>query len=254
MKTLVLYVFHIYNERVQHFIDKAIFKDDNVDFMIICNNLEINLEKYNIPDYVICMKRNNIGFDFGGWSEALITNNFYKNYDYFIFVNSSVLGPYLPKKFKGKWTDIYINGLTSSVRLFGSTIHNLKSVQNLPHVQSYIFAMDKEIVEYLIMFDVFSITNYTSTLYATISSKEIFMSMIILQKWNIGCLLPCYKNVNFIEEMKNTINTNLSPELYQYLHNTNQTDLCYNKFYNKLWTETDVIFIKGNRDIIINPK
>ena len=32
--TLVLYVFHIYNERVQHFIDHCIFKDDSVDFFI----------------------------------------------------------------------------------------------------------------------------------------------------------------------------------------------------------------------------
>ena len=37
--------------------------------------------------------------------------NIYKKYDYFIFVNSSVIGPYLPKNFKGNWTDIYINGL-----------------------------------------------------------------------------------------------------------------------------------------------
>lgn len=250
MKTLVLYVFHIYNERVQYFIDNAIFKDDNTDFMIICNDLELKLESYNIPDYVICMKRKNLGFDFGGWSEALITNTFYKNYDYFIFVNSSALGPYLPKDFKGKWTDIYINGLTPFVRLFGSSINNLKAYFNFPHVQSYIFAMEKEIVEYLIKYEIFCINNYTNTFLETIQNKETAMSIAILQQWNIGCLLPCYKNVNFMDELKK--NKNLSYEIYESRENEwSDTDLCYNKYYNKLWTETDVIFIKGNRDIVI---
>jgi hypothetical protein len=28
-------------------------------------------------------------------------------------------------------------------------------------------------------------------------------------------------------------------------------DLMYNEFYKKYWTETDIIFFKGNRDIIL---
>jgi hypothetical protein len=36
MKTLILYVFHEYNNLVKKFIEKSIFKDDNIDFMIIC--------------------------------------------------------------------------------------------------------------------------------------------------------------------------------------------------------------------------
>jgi DNA-directed RNA polymerase beta' subunit len=33
MKLLVLYVFHIYNDRVKNFIENCIFEDENVDFM-----------------------------------------------------------------------------------------------------------------------------------------------------------------------------------------------------------------------------
>ena len=97
MKTLVLYVFHEYNDLVKSFIEKAIFKDDNIDFMIICNNLYYKIE--NLPDYVIYKNRNNIGFDFGGWSHGLLTNDFYKNYDNYMCVNSSVVGPYLPENY-----------------------------------------------------------------------------------------------------------------------------------------------------------
>ena len=43
-KLLVLYVFHIYNDRVKHFIENCIFNDDNVDFVsslivVACDHL-----------------------------------------------------------------------------------------------------------------------------------------------------------------------------------------------------------------------
>ena len=50
--------------------------------------------------------RENVGYDFGGWSEALLINNIYKKYDNFIFVNSSAIGPFIPSHIKCKWTDI----------------------------------------------------------------------------------------------------------------------------------------------------
>jgi hypothetical protein len=134
MKTLVAYVLHEYNSRVQAFLHNGIFKDDNVDFIIICNNKKIFLPEI---DYIKVIKRDNIGFDFGGWSEGIMTNDLYKNYDNFIFVNSSVIGPYLPSYYKGKWTDVYLQGLNDKVKLFGSTI-------NFPqtHILKYFYNKD----------------------------------------------------------------------------------------------------------------
>jgi hypothetical protein len=64
-KILVLYVFHIYNYRVKHFIENCIFYDENVDFIIISNNKN---NKFETPGYVKKFFRENIGYDFGGWS------------------------------------------------------------------------------------------------------------------------------------------------------------------------------------------
>ena len=47
-KTLVLYVFHICNDRVKQFIDNAIFKDESVDFIVISNDKE---NKFEVPEY-----------------------------------------------------------------------------------------------------------------------------------------------------------------------------------------------------------
>ena len=239
-KTLVLFVFHEYNIRINSFINKCIFYDENVDFVMICNNKNII---FNVPDYVTKIFRDNIGYDFGGWSEALLTNNSYQKYEHFIFVNSSVVGPFVPSFYKDKWTNIYIGGLINNVKLFGSTINTCGDPLHKSHVQSYIFAMNKITLEYLIKCEIFSMTNYAKTFKDAINEKEILMSRKILEKnWNIGCLFSHYKNVDFTFKNK-------KPEEYN-IHFLN--DIMYPCYRNTLWTEYELVFIKGNR-INISP-
>jgi hypothetical protein len=217
MKILVLYVFHKYDKLVKYFFDNCIFKDDNIDFIIIANDINYNFNLANLPDYVITMNRENIGRDFGGWSEGLLQDNLYKNYNKFIFANSTIIGPFLKDNNK-KWTDYFINGLSENIKLFGSTINNAHH----SHVQSYIFSMDNEALEYLIMKGKFTITNYPSTAREA-QENEIFMSKDITDNgWNIGCLLKCYQGFDFT--FKNKKKEDMANVLYG-----------------------DIIFIKGNR-------
>jgi len=234
-KTLVLYVFHILNDRVHNFINNAIFKDDDVDFIIICNDKNIS---FNSPEYVKTMYRENIGYDFGAWSDALLTDDLYKNYDNFICVNSSVIGPFIPSYYKKRWTDVYIDGLKDNIKLFGSTINTCYQPDIKSHVQSYIFSMNKETLEYLIKCDIFSKTNYANTFIDAIIHKEILMSRKIIENgWNIGCLLPCYQNVDF---------TFTSKTFWEY-GTENMDDLMYPCHRNVKWNEYQLVFIKGNR-------
>lgn len=237
-KLLVVYVFHIYNERVKHFIKHAIFKDENVDFIIVSNN-KINIIDICVPEYVKLKFRDNIGYDFGGWSDAILTENIYKNYDYFIFVNSSVIGPFLPSDYTGKWTDLYINGLKDNTKLFGSTINTLCDPLQKSHVQSYIFSMNKSTLEYLINHEIFSVTNYAKTFYDAIWQKEVLMSRLIIKNnWNIGCLTPCYKDIDFTFRIKNPEDYNINFKIH---------DIMYRQYINVLWKLEEVVFIKGNR-------
>jgi len=236
-KLLVLYVFHIYNNRVRHFLNNCIFNDINVDFIIISNNKN---NRFYVPagNNISVVIRDNIGYDFGGWSAALLKNNLYENYDKFIFVNSSVVGPFLPSDYKGKWTDIYINGLQNNVKLFGSSINTLGDPLNKTHVQSYIFSMDKITLQYLIKCEIFSITNYAKTFDDAISQKEILMSRKIIENnWNIGSLMKYYKDVDFTFNNKKPKDYNI-----KFLD-----DIMYPKFRNILWNEYGLVFIKGNR-------
>jgi len=234
-RLVVLYVFHIYNERVRYFIDNAIFYDENIDFVMISNDKENNFE---VPPYAYKMYRDNIGFDFGGWSDAILMNNLHNEYDYFLFVNSSVIGPFVPNDYIGNWTDIYLNGLKDNVKLFGSTINAIGEPEKWAHVQSYIFCMDKITLHYLIDCEIFSITNYAANFHEAIWDKEVWMSRIIIGNgWNIGSLLPCYDMVDFTFKDK-------TPEEYNITFFRDVMDPEYNDI---LWNKYQLVFIKGNR-------
>lgn len=232
VKVVVLYVFHIYNDRVKHFIKHCIFKDANIDFVVIVNDRTFNA--FDVPDYVKIFHRDNIGYDFGGWSDALLTRDLYKKYDKFIFVNSSTIGPFIPSYYKVKWTDIYLNGLQNNVKLFGSTINCVDDPKTKSHVQSYIFSMDKTTLEYLINCKIFSKTNYPKTFKEAIWKKEVLMSRKIIENnWNIASLFTYYKNVDFRFTEKCKI--------------TFLDDIMKLEFKDKLWNVYDLVFVKGNR-------
>lgn len=236
-KILVLYAFHIYNDRVKKFIDDCIFYDENVDFLIICNNPSIN---FTAPPYVKIMFRENTGFDFGAWSEGLLKDNLYKNYDKFIFANSSIIGPFLPENYTGKWTDIYINGLKDNIKLFGSTInsHTFNRHMDSPHVQSYIFSVDKITLQYLIDCKIFRTTDLPTSHMDAILQQEVLMSTKILEKgWNIGCLLPLYKGIDFTFSEKKPEECGI----------TFLGDIAFGHHRGKLWNDNELVFIKGNR-------
>lgn len=236
MKTLVLYVFHQYNERVRWFMDHALFEDPTIDWLILCNSLGL---AFPHPDYVTVMYRENKGVDFGAWSDGLLTGDRFKAYTHFLFVNSSVIGPFVPPYFKGRWTDIFLGGLRGSVKLFGSTINTIRQPTTMSHVQSYIFAMERETLEYLIGCGIFTQSYYAQTIPDAIYRFEIPLSRKVLERgWNIGSCMQYYDGVDFTFTTK-------KPEDYriQWLD-----DCMYPAgYFGRSLNPYEVVFLKGNR-------
>lgn len=249
MKTLILYTFHEFNKRVEYFINNGIFESEDYTFLIIINDNSNNNDNaiINLPEYVKILKRNNIGFDFGAWSDGLFNDNLYKNYDYFIFINSSCIGPFTPSYYHGNWCDIFINNITDDIKLFGTTINNFnsninanKNLNNTSHVQSWVFCMDKLALELLIEKNIFS-EIYDKTHLDVINNKEVPMSHEIIKNgWNIGSLMVYYKDVDFRFKDKQPSEYNIN-----FLN-----DVAYNnRYFNSNLHPYEVIFIKDNRNI-----
>jgi hypothetical protein len=174
-----------------------------------------------------------IGSDFLAWSRGLLYNELYKDYDNFIFLNSDASGPYLPSYFQGRWTDIYLNGLTDTIRLFGSTISTETDPETLSHVQPYVFAMNKATLEFLITKQIFSMTDTLKV------SRELKMSRFILENgWNIGCLMRYYNGVDF--RFLASSPSDYKPFLGNPLVSKNFSDKIFNNFY-------EFVFIKASQ-------
>jgi hypothetical protein len=229
-KILILYVFHKLNNNLLFFLKNGIINSDHIKYIFICNNLNIKLN--NLLSNFTVIRRDNIGYDFGAWSDALLTNNLYKNYEYFLFINSSALGPFI-KDNKLLWPYIFVNELKKNIKLVGPTINASYKWDNYNHVQSYCFCMCKSTLEYLIKCKIFSIENYPKTKREAEKQYEIVMSRLIIKnKWNIGSLHNYYKDDDFL-------NLNKDKKLLG--------DVMFNKYNNILWNKYELVFIKGNR-------
>ena len=221
--------------------------------------------------------RANAGFDFGAWSSALFAEvdqdgvaavttaavrgqRRFERYDSFVFANSSVVGPFLDgKKYPGKtrdnWAEIYTEPVENpeahgNVRLFGSTINcaHYSKPGIVPaehaHVQSYIFAMTRETLLFLMHKEIFSPTTFPATFPSAVLDYEIRMSREVIDAgWNIGCTHFLYRGVDFAELAATTGRDQNSTRFFF-------DDVVYPKMYrSNLLDEFDAVFLKGNRGI-----
>ena len=248
MKTLVLYVFHHLNEYVDYFLRKGIFQDDsNVTFLIIINDLNFDTSIFSSlftrpdPNCIQILKRENKFADFGGWSDGLVYNNNIDNFDSFIFINSSCVGPFVHPNVSEKWTSIFLKGLErDNIKLFGTTINTCsnKSGQS-SHVQSWAFCMKQKEVKLCLEHKIFDPVNYTkmNTKDELIFSHEVPMSQLIVKHGgNIGAMTKLYQGVDFC---------NPSTNIYGWLD-----DIAFPKGYlGETTNPYEVMFVKANRGI-----
>lgn len=93
-----------------------------------------------LPSNVALIYRENTCFD--GGAVGILLESYPKlwTYRYFVLVNSSVRGPFLPRYFPSNlpWTAALTNLISDHVKLVGTTI----SCQGQVHVQSMVMATD----------------------------------------------------------------------------------------------------------------
>lgn len=198
-KTLVLYVCHALTKSVQYFLTNGLFSSPLVDFVIIVNTRDLVLPIPSIPNVTV-MHRDNVGYDFGAWADALYNKDRYKRYSHFVFVNSSVMGPFLVRPHLVKWPTLFTSKLSDDVRLVGTTVnfYGYCDIDCL-HVQSMVFAVARDTLEYLMKEGIFKQGHYESDFIKLITDYECRMSQLIIAKgWGIACMMDIHKNKNLI--------------------------------------------------------
>jgi hypothetical protein len=249
-----------YKENFKYFLDNVVLKKNiinnnniDIDFYIIINgNCTVTLP--NESQNIKIIRRENLGFDFGAWSHC-IKKYLNKSYDYYIFLNTSVKGPY-PENIDwlNKFLDLFKSG-PGNIKLVGTSINILENPNNLcdisnkykekykydgpyTHVQSMFFILDNEgfnILNDEKFFDDEEELNKSKDILYIIINKEIRLSQILLKKgYNINSILSKYKDIDYTKITKN--------------FNPSSEDPYYkNAYFGDTITKKEAIFFKTNR-------
>lgn len=101
--------------------------------------------------------------DFGAWGQVLVAlkqTRKISNYSYFVFLNSSTRGPYLPKYFQTEpWWNTYTRLLNKEIFAVGSSLVCLPEIDHGgpgPRLESWAFALTRQATMLMIEHNVFS--------------------------------------------------------------------------------------------------
>ena len=214
-KICCLYAYYekneLYKDNLEYFLNNGIL--DHLDYYIIINGkCSVQIPKKN---NIIVFQRENIGYDFGAFSYSIQRIN--KEYDYYFFLNTSVIGPLWKTNYENSikdWTIPFLKLFNKDVVLVGTSIniltnnnvgkYNLKKIYNkdgpYSHVQSMFFCINNSYYNYLKKINFFNeneMNNAPKLLYI-IAYKEIGLSQIALKNgWNINSILSKYKDLDY---------------------------------------------------------
>lgn len=234
----------LYKDNLEYFLKNAIL--DNIDYYFIINgNNTIN---FPIANNIKVIHRENKGFDFGAYSYA-IKKILKKEYDYYIFSNATVKGPYLNNNNKN-WFDTFLELFIKNVKLVGTSIcftNYIKAikkfnVESIYYVQSMFFIINRDLFNYLNKNNFFNdeeLLNKEVILENIVINKEIKLSYLTyLSGGNINCYLSKYRNLDF-RNIKNDINNS----------SFNGDPYFPNRYFCETIKPYDVIFYKNKRMI-----
>lgn len=153
----------------------------------------------------------NLNHDYGAYSHALHHGIPLEQYEEFIFINSSVRGPFLPAYLQTPWSTLLTGQLTAEVALAGTTINILPTASHYSvefqnrhggdgpysHVQSMVFALKRDTLQFL-KEAVFKETDEAIEKNRLVVDYEILMSQALIRRgFNIKCLLPEYNQLDY---------------------------------------------------------
>eukprot|EP00884_Botryococcus_braunii_P001513 jgi/Botrbrau1/11362/Bobra.0038s0111.2 len=228
--TLIMYTYSDsdpeYQKNLEFFVKHGMWEDDPCDYLIIVQQ-EVGDPKGfeglpQLPPNARYIGHENRCFDWGtfGWAFSSGTASTY-GYKYFIFMNSSIRGPFLPSYWpiSVHWSRIFVSRLTDDVKLVGSTIScetaylkgdSSQKSKHHPHVQSYIAATDQEGLK--VLRDQGNVFQCYDDIWDTIWHSEVGSSGAILEAgYKIDCLMLRYQGTNWTDTKNWDCNAGLNP-------------------------------------------
>ena len=251
-KMVYIYAYYekndLYKKNFIHFLKNGGILDD-IDYYIVING------KYtvDIPDLpnIQVINRENKGFDFGAYSHLINNLENMKDYDYYIFSNATIIGPYVKQSDKvwiDEFIDLFNSSTTTKVGIVGTSVCFI-SREQLPtnifnddesdryFVQSQFFMLTSDYFHFLKKINFFNEQLMNETIFQNVLYEEIKMSTHALTNgWNINCYLNKYKDLDFVNLRQDINPTSFGGDSYY-----------KNRYFGNTIDKYDVIFLKNKR-------
>jgi hypothetical protein len=219
MKSVIIYTYFQSSSsdyNLSFFVKTELSYKDNIDYIIVINghNVDSNIHLPEIDNLTV-IRRDNVGYDFGGHNCALEhIKTTGKLYDYFFFMNSGVIGPIIPHYFtQMHWTNVFINKINDRVKLVGTTIVCLNP-NDLggygPKVEGFFFMTDIIGLE-LLLSEKTIFCDHADKRNAILDGEYGLSKCILKNGYTIDCMLPRYQNVDWTDPNNYNLNRNLHP-------------------------------------------
>jgi len=201
----------IYN--LTFFVKNELKFSENIDYIIVINGFKCSVELPKLPNLTV-IKRKNTGYDFGAHNYALNLMN--EHYDYYFFMNSSVIGPIIPHyliRDEFHWSDIFINKINHRVKLVGTSIVCLPFTDDGgkgPKVEGFFFCTDNVGLK-LILSKKTIFTNHKNKIDAVLNGEYGLTKCILKYGYNIDCMLHKYQGINWLDKKYWNSNNNIHP-------------------------------------------
>ncbi len=249
VRILVVYAYHEVSWRVPNlnfFVDMAVLPPHPGDrywihyvFVINGFNLSVDIPSYSNIDII---KREYIGLDVCAWKIGLDYALNEKNgfYNYFILMDSSIRGPFLPNYISfSEWPLPFLSLLTDHVKLVGTTcacgVHPI-------HIQS-MFLLTNQIGMDLIK-HTFE-CGYSDKLLVTRGGELVWAGELIKNGYNIACLSIWWRDWDF----RNTKETDKRCEEWNSFGPAGGDNYLPGQYDGGDYYPLELIFFKTNRKI-----
>jgi hypothetical protein len=213
----VLVIYHYY-EKDQSYIDNFLhfiqfaYRPQFNYLIVIAGSASIELPQASNISYFYAKNQN---FDYGGYAQAINDLKFETNYAHFIFVNSSVRGPFLPAHFQKIWANNLFELYSENIGIVGTAIsltpshHAISKMYHekygyaernkniLAHVQSTCYVLSRPVLFSLINEGFYDVHEALSK-DETVRDYEMRLSQNLLGRGlNLKCMLPEYNKPDY---------------------------------------------------------
>jgi len=213
----VLVIYHYY-EKDQSYIDNFLhfiqfaYRPELNYLIVIAGITSIELPQAGNITYFYAKNQN---FDYGGYAQVIKDLKFEKNYANFIFVNSSVRGPFLPAHSQKIWANNLLELYLENIGIVGTAIsltpshHAISKMYHekygyaernkniLAHVQSTCYVLSRPVLCSLINEGFYDVHESLSK-DETVRDYEMRLSQNLLGRGlNLKCMLPEYNKPDY---------------------------------------------------------